>query len=375
MAKQSRKTRAAPAPTRKQEAFSRRDRQQQQRILIGVGVASVIIAVVLGLGLFQAFVGQSRAPVAKVNGVEIATGEFQKQVKYQRWNLLQTFGSLADGNEQIQDYLANQIPSQVLENMIGNELIRQEARQRNISVTQEEIDREVERQFGFYRVPPTPSPVPTLSPGEAVTVTVTPPPTATPVTEEAYKKQYDDYMALLDNVAGYGSADFRREIEIGLLRERIQAVLSADLPAQAVQIRARHIVTDTEEGALAIKARLEAGEAFAAIANQESTDAETKETGGNLGWLLNGDQDTAFDQVAFVLAPGQISEPVNTAQGWEIIEVLEREENRPLTPEQLQRKQSDTFTKWLTDQQAAGSIQRFLTQDKIPPMATAQPAG
>jgi foldase protein PrsA len=375
MAKQSRKTRAPTTPTRKQQARSRREQEQQRQILIGVSVASVLIIVVLAIGVYQTVIGQSLTPIAKVNGVDITTSSFQKEVRFSRWNLLQTFGSLGGDNTQLIDYLTTQLPPQILDNMIDTELIRQEDRRRNITVSQQEIDREIERQFNYYPVPPTPTTTPTLEPGVVVTTTATPPPTATPVTEEAFKKAYADYLTRLRDATGYSESDFRREIENNLLRDKLREVIVSDVPTSTVQIHARHILTDTEEGAKAIKARLDNGEDFATVAKQESKDVATRDQGGDLGWFPEGVQDPAFDQIAFVLPPGQISQPVNTAQGWEIIQVLGHEDNRPLTPAQLQQSQNDAFTKWLDDQRAAADIQRFFSEDKVPPMETPRPAG
>jgi foldase protein PrsA len=376
MAKQSRKTRpTAAAPTRKQEARSRREQEQQRQILIAIGIVSAVIVVVLGLGVYQTFIGQARIPIAKVNGVDISTDEFQKEVRFRRWNLLQTFGSLSADNAQLRDYLVTQLPQQVLDNMIDTELIRQEARRRNISVTRDELDREIEQQFDYYRVPPTPTAIPPLEPGVVVTVTATPRPTATPVTEAAYKKLYTDYLGRLRDAAGYSEGDLRRDVENSLLRAKLREIVVSDVPTRTVQIHARHILTDTEEGVKAIQARLDQGEDFAAIARQESKDAATRDREGDLGWFSRGDHDSEFDQAAFTLQVGQISQPVKTAQGWEIIQVLERDENRLLTPEQLKQRQNDAFTKWLSDQQAAASIQRFFTEDKVPPFGTPQPGG
>jgi parvulin-like peptidyl-prolyl isomerase len=373
MAKQSRKMRASTPPTRKQVVRRRREQEQRRRILIGVSMASVVIAVVLGIGIFQTAIGQARIPIAKVNGVDISTGDFQKEVKFRRWNLLQSFGNMSTDSTQLTTYLTSQLPQQVLDNMVDTELIRQENQRRSITVPRDEVDNEIEQQFGYYRVPPTPTAVPTLQPGAAAPVT--PPPTATPLTEEAFKKRYTDFLSRVHDVVGYSENDFRHDIENNLLRDKLQQTIASDIPTQAVQIHARYIVTSTEEAAKAIKARLDGGEDFATVATQESQDTVSQNKGGDLGWLLQGERGSQFDQVAFTLSVGQISEPIQTSDGWEIIQVLERDENKPLTLEQFQQRQDEVFTQWLDDQRSSANIQKFFTEDKVPPMATAQPTG
>jgi parvulin-like peptidyl-prolyl isomerase len=373
MAKKSRKTRSTTPPTRKQVALGRREQAQRRRILIGVSTFSALIVVVLGIGIFQTAIGQTRIPIAKVNGVDISTGEFQKEVKFRRWNLLQSFGNLGADNTQLTTYLTTQLPQQVLDNMVDTELIRQEDQRRNLTVTRDEVDGEIERQFGYYTIPPTPTAVPTLQPG--VAVTATPPPTATPVTEDAFKKRYAEFLSNMRDATGYSESDFRRDIENNLLRDKLQQVITSDIPVQAVQIHTRHILTDTEEAAKSIKARLDNGEDFAMVAKQASKDAVSQGKGGDLGWLLQGERSTQFDQIAFALPVDQISDPVQTSEGWDIIQVLERDDNRMLTPDQFQQRQDETFTQWLNDQRTASNIQTFLTDDKIPPLATPRPAG
>jgi peptidyl-prolyl cis-trans isomerase C len=85
----------------------------------------------------------------------------------------------------------------------------------------------------------------------------------------------------------------------------------------------------SEEEALAkaqeIRKKLLAGEDFVALAKAESDDAGSAPKGGDLGSFKHGQMVSEFDQTAFSLPPGQISEPVKTKYGYHLIRVEQHE--------------------------------------------------
>ncbi len=89
----------------------------------------------------------------------------------------------------------------------------------------------------------------------------------------------------------------------------------------------------TDEQALAkaqdIRKRLLAGEDFAKLAKEESDDTGSGLNGGSLGEFHRGQMVPPFEQAAFALKPGEISEPVKTPFGYHIIKV-ETHTTRPL---------------------------------------------
>ncbi|HVN75246.1 MAG TPA: peptidyl-prolyl cis-trans isomerase [Thermoanaerobaculaceae bacterium] len=100
------------------------------------------------------------------------------------------------------------------------------------------------------------------------------------------------------------------------------------------QVRARHILvrpkTEDQAGwatALA-KAREVRDKAvkgdFAALAKQYSEDPGSKDTGGELGWFPRGRMDKDFENAAFGLKPGEVSDPVKSRYGYHIIQLEER---------------------------------------------------
>jgi peptidyl-prolyl cis-trans isomerase SurA len=101
------------------------------------------------------------------------------------------------------------------------------------------------------------------------------------------------------------------------------------------EVRARHILIATPGGAsadqdakaraLAEKAlqRVRAGEDFGAVAKQVSQGPSAAD-GGELGWLRRGTVQEDIERAAFALQPGQVSDPIRTRTGYQLIQVEER---------------------------------------------------
>jgi peptidyl-prolyl cis-trans isomerase D len=113
---------------------------------------------------------------------------------------------------------------------------------------------------------------------------------------------------------------------------------------QEEQVRARHILfklaqqAGAEEEARvraeaeAARQRIQAGEDFAAVASQISQDPASAQQGGDLGFFKRGEMVKAFEDMAFGLTPGTVSEPIRTDFGYHLIKVEEVQEAgyRPL---------------------------------------------
>jgi len=371
---------APKAKIQSKKHIARLERERRQVRLIKIVAAVIVVAVVLivGYGFLDQYYLQSRQPVAEVNGEKITTKEFQARVVLQRNELLnqyllyqqyQQFG-MDVTNQLNQVELSLNTPSiigqQVLDFMINEALIRQEAERRGITVSEDELEIFTRSQFQFFpdgsptpTITPTPADItyPTLSPEqlELVTVTpvptegptVTPPPTptldpevtpaptstlaptplptstATPYTLEGYQSRFEDVLANMKEI-GLTEAQYRRLFRTGLLRQKLIEEVATDLPAEEEQIWARHILVPDEETANEVIERLNNGEDFGELARELSEDSGSAANGGDLGWFGKGRMVPAFEEVAFNLEIGEISEPVESQFGFHIIQTLGR---------------------------------------------------
>ena len=125
---------------------------------------------------------------------------------------------------------------------------------------------------------------------------------------------------------------------------------------------------DAKKQAEEIKSRLEAGEDFAALAKEASADEKTAADGGELGWVYRGQMGDAFDQVAFSLESGQISDPVKMKDGYAIIQVEEKDAEHPAEQKTLDQRRTQAFGDWLQAQVAAASVKKSLSEEMIPPL-------
>jgi peptidyl-prolyl cis-trans isomerase C len=89
------------------------------------------------------------------------------------------------------------------------------------------------------------------------------------------------------------------------------------------EVRARHILVETEDEAKAVKAELDKGADFAELAKKKSKDPGSAD-GGDLGFFTKEQMVPEFSAVAFALEPGKISDPVKSQFGWHIIKVEEK---------------------------------------------------
>ena len=413
--------------TKKHMAREHRE-ARQTRIIVIVSIA--IGAIILGLvayGVIDQTIIRPRTAVATVGDATVTVREFESYVQYSRAQVLnqsfqyytfhQQFGEFGGNFLQTAQSLATQLTQpttfgrDVLDEMIDNLIIREEAAKRGITVSQAEIDEAVKTAFGFFpNGTPTPTvtatiqPTPTFSETQLAIITLTSTPTAT--TEEADntldvestpKDEVDDanmdevtiieeevaieseveftptpevsptitltptpYTTALfaQNIKDFNTnyapfnfdIDQLREIfEIQLLREKLIDAVTQDLPRSKDEVWARHILVETNEEALEVLSLLEEGEDFDTLAARFSTDESNREQGGNLGWFDENMMVPEFSEAAFSLAEGEISEPIQTTFGFHIIQVIGKRVSQVLPAEFAQRQQT-AFVEWLAEQ-------------------------
>ena len=404
------------APTKKYMAREARERRERNIVYF---VSAVVVIAVLGLVLYgivdQNFL-KARRPVAIVNDEKITVSEYQGQTRLARYNLIQTAQRLYQlsqimGNDpSSQASVANQLQSidgqlfplaigrQIIDQLVDGLLIQQEASRLGITVSEDEINKELEEVFGYYRlgtptptathvlpqtstlsplqeslIPSTPtssaslistseitttaiveddtqslesSPTPTseLTP----TLTATTGPTATPFTQQAFEEIYQDAITNLSEEYSISESDLKSGFEDHLYSVKVLDAITKDIECAQEQVWALHILIDEEVLAKNIKTRLDEGEDWSLMATTYSTDTSNKDKGGDLGWFGQGVMVPEFEQAAFKLEVGETSEPIETDFGFHVIRILGHEE-RPLAEDACQSMRSDNFQEWLAE--------------------------
>jgi peptidyl-prolyl cis-trans isomerase C len=107
------------------------------------------------------------------------------------------------------------------------------------------------------------------------------------------------------------------------------------------EVRARHILVETEDEAKAILAELKKGTDFAELARLKSKDPGAAE-GGDLGYFTKDQMVPEFSETAFRLESGQLSDPVKTAFGWHIIRT-EDKRDRPVPAFEQVKDQIESY--------------------------------
>ncbi|MDB5548543.1 MAG: PpiC-type peptidyl-prolyl cis-trans isomerase [Tardiphaga sp.] len=89
------------------------------------------------------------------------------------------------------------------------------------------------------------------------------------------------------------------------------------------EVRARHILVETEADAKAVEDELKKGVDFAELAKKKSKDPGAAD-GGDLGFFTKDQMVPEFSAVAFAMEPGKVSDPVKSQFGWHVIKVEEK---------------------------------------------------
>ncbi|MDI6893279.1 MAG: peptidyl-prolyl cis-trans isomerase [Bacillota bacterium] len=245
--------------------------------------------------------------------------------------------------DQLYREMYSRVGADVLEEMIDAALVEQEARRQGVVVSDEEVKQEVDRMI---------------------------------------QEQYSSEQAFLETLDYYGmtrvdvEAQWRvylaarkmllPQIQVG--DEEIQPYFEAhrDEFDQQEAVRLRRIVAGSEDEARQILAELRAGADFAALARERSLDKATASEGGDMGLVGRGELPPDLEDRAFTLPVGEWSDPVEGADGFHILEVLERREAREVSLEEVrdrvierlqEEKLAEMYPEWLSSLRAAARIE------------------
>jgi foldase protein PrsA len=299
-------------------------------VLVFVGTAA---AIALTRGMQRA-----TDAVATVNGEVIYASDLEREVATlaRQYNIdLKS----EDGKKQ-----RAEIDKIVLDQVIEQRLILQEARRLGAEATPQQLDQAIgDIKTNFP------------SPAEFEVALA-----QRGLTEAALRARLRTNLTM-QNLAAKVSAATVSEAEISKQFQTKRA--QYDRPEQ---VNVAHILVESEAEARFALARLNRGEKFEDLARQLSKDPGSKEQGGNLGFVGKGQLVAEFERAAFALQrPGQVSPVVKTQYGYHIIRLIERRAAQPATLAQvraeirrelLSGKQEADFQAWVKQLRAKAKI-------------------
>jgi peptidyl-prolyl cis-trans isomerase C len=136
------------------------------------------------------------------------------------------------------------------------------------------------------------------------------------------------------------------------------------------EVRARHVLVETEDEAKAVEERLKKGEDFAAVAKDVSKDPGSAGEGGDLGFFGEDQMVPEFSAVAFKMEAGKVSDPVKSQFGWHVIKVEEKRQKPVPTLDQV-RDQIEAYVGRRSQQEA---VQKLREGAKIERIGAPKPA-
>lgn len=165
--------------------------------------------------------------------------------------------------------------------------------------------------------------------------------------EEFYKNNSSLFQRGEEIVAEYILSDPKNfEKDIRIEDAKVSEHYNSNIAKYRVEkrVKARHILIalspdadektekEAKEKALKVSQELKAGGDFAELAKKYSDDPSVKDNGGDLGYFSKGQMVKPFEDAAFALKEGELSEPVKTQFGFHIIKVekIENERTKPL---------------------------------------------
>lgn len=149
---------------------------------------------------------------------------------------------------------------------------------------------------------------------------------------EKAKEQFGENFEMVLQQSGFASEEeYADVLYVSLLQEQALAedieVTDEEIEKRydrsKVEIDAQHILVADEETAKEVKSKLDDGEDFGELAAEYSMDGSAQDE-GNLGYFTAGDMVAEFENAAYDMEAGDVSEPVETEHGFHIIKVNEK---------------------------------------------------
>jgi peptidyl-prolyl cis-trans isomerase D len=223
----------------------------------------------------------------------------------------------------------------------------------------------------------------------------------------AYEKNRAAYQLPERRVVRYGLVDINQLRQaVHVSDDQLKAQYQQNIAQYEVpnRVHVEHILLSTvgktsaevdeiRQKAEDILKQVKKGGNFADLAKKYSEDPGSKDKGGDLGWIIQGQTVPEFEKTAFTLEKGQVSDLVKTQFGFHIIKVLEKEQahtkpfdevkdtlRAPMVLSQADKDASDTADKLATQVRRSNKVslddlaaQFHLTVGGTRPVSAADP--
>ncbi len=233
----------------------------------------------------------------------------------------------------------------VLDTLIAKKIIELEATKQDVNVSEEEIQSEFDTMANQYG------------------------------SKDAFNQVLESYGYSEDDIKSNIKTDLTvkklLEPEISVTEDEIISYFEENKGNFniAAQVKASHILVDSQEKAEEVKEKLESGNDFAEMAKKYSIDESNNNQGGELGFFSRGEMVQEFEDVAFDLEVGEISAPVKSEYGYHIIKTEEKQAAKEANFEDnkeaikdilLQEKLPTVYNTWLQNKHTEYDIENKL---------------
>lgn len=311
-----------------------------------VGIVGLVLAVSVGLLVF-AWYDDAVRPRREL---ALRVGDTTYSMEYFAHRYKQAIEDPANLS-QLSSSLLTDVPQKTLDSMETDAILLQRAADLGITAGQNEIDREMLVQNNIPVVTDTPEGS-EVGPDDPFTVSIA---------------MQNAIRARLQNT-GFSLEEYREIAHARLLHDKAQAYFKDQTPARAPQSRIRVLQFPSESDAQIAIDLIKSGQSsFTEIAETRSLDRAGKGRGGERDWLTRGILPPKVDEAAFSLPLNTLSAPIDSGDvnGWVVIEVLERADERDVSDAVRRQLADQKFNQWLDEQRATLKIDRALNQDKI----------
>lgn len=287
--------------------------------------------------------------VAVVNGVAINRAEFDRDMD----GVKQQFLSM--GQPMPPERLA-EVQNEVLQNLISTELLYQEAQKQGIKVEASDVEKRLASLKQRF---------PTEDQFNNVLDKMN-------LTEAGLKSQLERSLVIEKLI------DQEVNDKISVSDEEIKAYYDANpsLFKQPEQVRASHILVKVDKGADAaqkeaalkkiqgIQQKLKGGADFATLA-KESSDCPSSAKGGDLGYFRRGQMVKPFEDAAFALKPGEMSDIVETQFGYHIIKLTDKKTEAVIPLDDVKERLGQYLKQQKSQKEVAAYIAKLTSEAKI----------